>query len=167
MYVTVRFGEGQEAIFNPNCKNVALLRSIRDRCLRLEEDVETLCAEIELSDESGNIKFLRDSPMRYANEILNDREILVLLRVEKHEGTLASYTPLLKDEEAITEEFLSRLCVRDETDGRPESRRVKSNMRRSPGEKDKDGRHRKTDRSKNHIKPEKVTRSRSRQGSRQ
>nr|KAG5688802.1 hypothetical protein BaRGS_033286 [Batillaria attramentaria] len=86
-------GEGQEAIFNPNCKNVALLRSIRDRCLRLEEDVETLCAEIELSDESGNIKFLRDSPMRYANEILNDREILVLLRVEK---SVASFKTVFK-----------------------------------------------------------------------
>ena len=39
-------------------------------------------ADIDLSDESGNIKFLRDAPYRYANEVLSDRESLILLRVE-------------------------------------------------------------------------------------
>lgn len=37
---------------------------------------------VELSDESGNIKFLRECPNRYASEMLTDRESLVLLRVE-------------------------------------------------------------------------------------
>jgi hypothetical protein len=43
---------------------------------------------VELSDENGNIKFLRECPNRYASEILSDREPLVLLRVEsKHLNT--------------------------------------------------------------------------------
>lgn len=39
--------------------------------------------DIELSDESGNIKCLREAPNKYANEILDDRETLILLRVER------------------------------------------------------------------------------------
>ena len=39
--------------------------------------------EVEVSDESGNVKNLRDFPEKYANEVLNERERLVLLRVER------------------------------------------------------------------------------------
>ncbi|KAL8559588.1 hypothetical protein ACOMHN_018751 [Nucella lapillus] len=171
-YITVRFGDGQEAIFNPNCRAVALLRNIRDRCL--EDNIDSLYTEVDLSDESGNIKYLRDTPLRYANEVLNDRECLVLLRVNKHDGVCASYTPLLKDDAAITEDFLgkigARLCVREEdfSDDRPESSwRAKSNTRRSPAvaDKDKDGRKSKVDARSRTLKPEKQnSRSRSRQG---
>ena len=62
----------------------------------------------------------------------------------------------------------ARLCVRDEMDGRPESsRRVKSNTRRSPADKDKDGRRSKADRNRNSKYDKNNARSRSRQGSRQ
>ena len=39
-------------------------------------------ADIDLSDESGNIKFLRETPFRNASEVLGDRECLILLRVD-------------------------------------------------------------------------------------
>merc|ERR1712154_209485 len=95
--------------------------------------------EIELSDSDGNIKALRESPMRYASEVLQHRESLVLLRVEsRSDGAFVSYVPMLRDDEAITEEFLSRLSVREESESRPDSRRVKSNTRRSPHEKRQD-----------------------------
>ena len=38
--------------------------------------------EVELSDESGQVKHLSDVPFRYASELLQERERLVLLRVE-------------------------------------------------------------------------------------
>lgn len=41
--------------------------------------------DIDVSDESGNIKNLRDPhiQLRYANEVLEEREKLVLLKVER------------------------------------------------------------------------------------
>jgi len=137
MYVTVRFGDSKEEIFNPNCRAVSLLRNIKDRCTFSDEEIDFV-GELELSDENGNIKFLRDSPMRYASEILANRECLVLLRVEaRSDGNYVSYIPMLRDEEAITEEFMSRLSIREEAESRPDSRRVKSNTRRSPGERNR------------------------------
>ncbi|XP_076468298.1 uncharacterized protein CXorf65 homolog [Babylonia areolata] len=168
-YITVKFGEGQQQVFNPNCRAVCLLQNVRDRCVVWmdDEDLDLLHgADIDLADESGNVKYLRDSPYRYASEILHDRETLVLLRVEKHEGAYASYTPLLKDEEIITEEFLARLCVREDANSRPaSSRRAKSNMRRSPA--DREGRKSKAERGRNSLKlpdARNASRSKSRQG---
>lgn len=37
---------------------------------------------MELSDDKGNVKGLRESPQRYASEILPDRDVFVLLTVE-------------------------------------------------------------------------------------
>ena len=39
-------------------------------------------AEIELSDQSGNPKDLREHLHRYASEFLRDKEVYVLLQVE-------------------------------------------------------------------------------------
>lgn len=164
MYITVRFGDSREEIFNPNCRSVSLLRNIKDRCTFNDEDFDMI-GDIELSDESGNIKYLRDSPMRYANEILGHRESLVLLRVEtRSDGPFVSYIPMLRDEEAITEEFLSRLSVREESESRPDSRRVKSNTRRSPAERGHNGKLAGKDKIKNLKAEHKPSRSKSRQG---
>ncbi|KAK3082933.1 hypothetical protein FSP39_009400 [Pinctada imbricata] len=38
--------------------------------------------EIDLSDENGNVKYLREIPNRYASEILAERETLILLKVD-------------------------------------------------------------------------------------
>lgn len=49
-------------------------------------------ADIELSDESGNVKNLRDPGLqhKYANELLEEREKLVLLKVESRFGKYGS-----------------------------------------------------------------------------
>lgn len=39
-------------------------------------------ATVDLSDESGNLKYLADHPTTYATEILKARESFVLIRVE-------------------------------------------------------------------------------------
>ena len=55
-----------------------------------------ISVEVELSDENGNVKYLRENPQRFANETLMERETLVLLQVNreynKHERY--SYTKL-------------------------------------------------------------------------
>ncbi|XP_076087764.1 uncharacterized protein CXorf65 homolog [Mytilus galloprovincialis] len=101
-FITVKYGDSQEDIFNPNCRTFNLLRCIQRRCKCNDE--------VELSDESGNIKFLRECPNRYASEMLTDRESLVLLRVEKKDSHGEIYVPLLNDE-YISDEFRTRIST--------------------------------------------------------
>ena len=109
--------DGEESIFNPNCRTNILLEDIKRRCnctkdgkffrtLRnftpmfivitircvnyCVDSRETnihlvecfVLATVDLSDESGNLKYLADHPMSYATEILKERESFVLIRVE-------------------------------------------------------------------------------------
>ena len=53
-----------------------------------------LSVEVDLSDENGNVKNLRDSPNRYADEILADRENLVLLKVDSKLPVIQHFTTL-------------------------------------------------------------------------
>lgn len=39
-------------------------------------------ATVDLSDESGNLKYLVDHPLNYASEFLKERESFVLIKVE-------------------------------------------------------------------------------------
>ena len=41
-----------------------------------------LSATVDLSDESGNLKYLVNHPLIYATELLKERESFVLIRVE-------------------------------------------------------------------------------------
>ncbi|XP_071842090.1 uncharacterized protein CXorf65 homolog [Apostichopus japonicus] len=108
MFITVLYGDHESAIFNPNCKTSLLLENIKTRC-HCDSNVE-----VELSDTQGNIKFLAETPSRYANEVLTERETCILLRILKNgEEQKAEYIPLLNDEEAITESFLARLSTKE------------------------------------------------------
>ena len=42
--------------------------------------------EVDLSDESGNVKNLAEIPDRYATELVRDRQRLVLIRVDREWG---------------------------------------------------------------------------------
>ena len=42
---------------------------------------------VDLSDESGNLRYLREHPESYATEFLKDRESLVLIRVDSKWST--------------------------------------------------------------------------------
>ncbi|XP_071958315.1 uncharacterized protein CXorf65 homolog [Antedon mediterranea] len=110
MFITVRYGEREEALFNPNCKTMLLLENIRHRC-RLSEDVE-----VDLADPEGNVKHLIEASLRYANEVLKERETFVLIKVEKDdESRKPSYIPLLNDQEQIDAAFLARLSTREQS----------------------------------------------------
>ncbi|XP_038065810.1 uncharacterized protein CXorf65 homolog [Patiria miniata] len=108
MFITVRFGEKEEALFNPNCRTLLLLENIKQRC-NCAEDVD-----VDLSDNEGNVKHLLETPLRYANEVLKERETLVLVRVEKNEGNQKPhYVPLLNDVQAIDAAFMARLSTKE------------------------------------------------------
>ncbi|XP_073255421.1 uncharacterized protein CXorf65 homolog isoform X2 [Porites lutea] len=78
MFITVRYGDCQEALFNPNCMTKVLLEDIKKRCRRGREEI------IDLSDESGNLKNLLEHKSEYATEILKARHSFILIRVDKH-----------------------------------------------------------------------------------
>ncbi|XP_078667140.1 uncharacterized protein LOC144908991 [Branchiostoma floridae x Branchiostoma belcheri] len=120
------YPDRQEAIFNPNCKTRLLLDSIKRRC-NCHQDID-----VDLSDELGNVKNLQQGLHKYANELLEEREKLVLLKVDKIEGAeQPNYTPLLNDREAIDSRFLARLSSRGDS-SRPETGRA---HRKSGGRK--------------------------------
>ncbi|XP_032229648.1 uncharacterized protein CXorf65 homolog [Nematostella vectensis] len=104
MFITVRYGDGEESLFNPHCRINSLLEDIRKRCKCTKD------AHVDLSDERGNLKYLVEHPTSYASDLLKERESFVLIRIEKKpedEGDM--YTPLLNDIDVITESFLERL----------------------------------------------------------
>lgn len=104
MFVTVKYGDGEHLLCNPDCKTDVLLDDIRRRC-SYEKGVI-----VDLSDESGNLKYLRDHPQSYATDFLKDRESLVLIRVDKNPiDEAVTYTPLLDDVFIVTSAFVDRL----------------------------------------------------------
>ncbi|XP_032225870.1 uncharacterized protein CXorf65 homolog isoform X1 [Nematostella vectensis] len=113
MFITVKYGDSQEALFNPNCRTQNLLEDIKRRCLCDKDFV------VDLSDELGNVKNLLDHTGNYATDLLKAREKFVLIRVEKKGEESPIYTPLLNDLELITTSFIERLS-------RPESRMSES-----------------------------------------
>ncbi|KAH9523792.1 hypothetical protein Btru_047041 [Bulinus truncatus] len=98
MFVTVRFGDDKEHIFNPYCRNDIFLKCIKLQCHCKPEDV------IDVSDERGMIKYLRSHPNDYAKDYLKARECLVLLSISTNDERSsdeddsikpAAYRPLL------------------------------------------------------------------------
>ncbi|KXJ24019.1 uncharacterized protein LOC110249237 [Exaiptasia diaphana] len=104
MFITVKFGEGEEALFNPNCQIFHLLQDIKRRCNCSRE------VQVDLSDVNGSVRCLIDNQKSNASDFLKEREMFILVRVEKIEGNERPiYTPLLKDADFVTSEFLESL----------------------------------------------------------
>ncbi|XP_070534944.1 uncharacterized protein CXorf65 homolog [Ptychodera flava] len=136
MFITVRYGDSEEALFNPNCRTMLLLENIKQRC-RCDEDVE-----VDLSDNEGNIKYLHvaESLQKYANEILKERETFVLVKVERsEESNKAHYVPLLNDD-TLDAAFLAKLARKDENAGTQSSKRKKRSDSKSTNQGNSRGR---------------------------
>ncbi|XP_045172483.1 uncharacterized protein CXorf65 homolog [Mercenaria mercenaria] len=80
MFVTVRYGDNESRLFNINCRNEVLLYQIKKRCKMDHDEI------IELSDEQGSVKNLRQNLNEYGYDYLKERETLILLRVDACEG---------------------------------------------------------------------------------
>ncbi|XP_010402194.1 uncharacterized protein CXorf65 homolog isoform X1 [Corvus cornix cornix] len=104
MFITVLHGENEKALFNINCKVQPLLDSIKHCCGCEEGD------EIELADEHGQVKNLLQHQEHYGWQLLQERELCVLLKVTRQEGSQeAVFTPLLKNQSIVTPKFLAKL----------------------------------------------------------
>lgn len=125
MFITVKYGDHEEALFNPNCRILHLLEDIKRRCNCAENAV------IDLSDLQGAVKNLTDHQASNGSEFLNERETFILVRVEKNieGGEFPLYTPLLDDEDVLTKDFLESLR-RTPTDTLEVSGRGSRSMRR-------------------------------------
>ncbi|ELT88081.1 hypothetical protein CAPTEDRAFT_225577 [Capitella teleta] len=121
VFVVVLHGDKEEDIFNPFCSCVALLATIKEKCNYADE------IDIDLSDENGNVKNLREAPQRYANEMLSERERFVLIKVDQSNGE-QTYTPLLQDDEFLSDNFFAQLSHRS---NRPGSRRGRSSGKKT------------------------------------
>ncbi|XP_066545781.1 uncharacterized protein C22orf15 isoform X2 [Amia ocellicauda] len=83
MFITVCFGDDQKELFNPNCRIINLIHSLRERCnLECEECVD-------LVDESGELVNFseRQSSQEYASSFLKERHSYILIKVTKGEGS--------------------------------------------------------------------------------
>ncbi|XP_075459507.1 uncharacterized protein CXorf65-like isoform X2 [Ascaphus truei] len=104
MFITVLYGDNEEILFNSHCKVQLLLESIKNSCHCENE------GEVELADESGQVKNLLENQQRYASELLNERETCVLLGVTRSQGSAeVVFTPLLNDDGIVNAKFLAKL----------------------------------------------------------
>ncbi|KAG9482443.1 hypothetical protein GDO78_011240 [Eleutherodactylus coqui] len=80
------------------------MESIKNAC-RYESE-----GEIELADDSGQVKNLLENQQRYANELLGERETCVLLAVTRFPNSSeVIFTPLLNDDTIVNAKFLAKL----------------------------------------------------------
>ncbi|XP_031556592.1 uncharacterized protein CXorf65 homolog, partial [Actinia tenebrosa] len=122
-FITVRFGDNEEELFNPNCVTLNLMDNIRRRC-RCQRGVI-----LDLSDEDGDLKNLPEYSNHYADKFLKARQKFVLIKIEKGSGeSPTTYTSMLNDLETINPKLLSRLEALSKTvvDGKPKSGRKES-----------------------------------------
>ncbi|XP_065054710.1 uncharacterized protein LOC135683396 [Rhopilema esculentum] len=103
-FVTVKFGNNQYALFNPNCKTAVLLDDIKKRCKCHDASI------LDVSDEKGEIKHLQDHTHEYATKLLKGREILILLELKTNKETKeVTYLPLLKNMKKLYPNVIERL----------------------------------------------------------
>ncbi|XP_028408127.1 uncharacterized protein CXorf65 homolog [Dendronephthya gigantea] len=78
MFIVVLFGDSQQELFNPNCKNILLIENIKKRCNCKEKDT------IDLAEESGAVKSMNERPSeQFASEYLEYRRTYILVEVKR------------------------------------------------------------------------------------
>ncbi|XP_072467744.1 uncharacterized protein CXorf65 homolog isoform X1 [Notamacropus eugenii] len=103
MFITILHGDHEKTLFNSYCKVEALLNSIKQCCGCEPEGI------IELADENGQLKNLRQHPHLYASELLKPRETYIPFTVTRPEGSSEPvFVALLKDDEVIDSKLLEK-----------------------------------------------------------
>ncbi|XP_061193024.1 uncharacterized protein CXorf65 homolog [Saccostrea echinata] len=137
MFVTVKYGDEQSRLFNANCRNDVLLQHIKKRCDCQRDDI------VELSDEKGVVKHLRNYPYDYGIDHLRERETLILLKVDgnmygdENDSTMGdrlTFIPLLASMEG-NQEFMELINPRPQSrksSAREDDRRVKAKGGKTP-----------------------------------
>ncbi|XP_067673848.1 uncharacterized protein C22orf15-like [Haliotis asinina] len=103
-FIIVKYGDDQQALFNPWCTTHTLIEWIRKKC-NCSHDIT-----IDLIDQDGQVKNLAGSNEEYANELVNGRETYILIRVEKAgENGQNRYVSLLNNLEHVNPDLMVKL----------------------------------------------------------
>ncbi|XP_050411194.1 uncharacterized protein CXorf65 homolog [Patella vulgata] len=103
-FIKVKYGDNEEAIFNPWCSTYTLLEWIRKRC-KCGHDIT-----IDLIDLEGHVRNLSTGIEEYANDLLHGRETYILIRVEREsESGPNRYISLLNNLEQTNPELMVKL----------------------------------------------------------
>jgi len=90
-FITVKYGDNSEKIFNPNCVSSVLLSFIKISCGFDDENYQ-----VDLATESGEVIDLANHGKEYAKKYLDDRRVYILVKIiEGEDDSPTSYTPLL------------------------------------------------------------------------
>ncbi|XP_064628873.1 uncharacterized protein CXorf65 homolog [Lineus longissimus] len=106
MFITLRFGDDDKLLVNPNCACKNILEFIREKC---DCDKSAL---VDLCDENGCVKYLHEQPeMDLASDIIQDKATYIPLVVEKNEDqTIKKFHPLLQNCKAVYPTLKSKPC---------------------------------------------------------
>ncbi|XP_045173617.2 uncharacterized protein CXorf65 homolog [Mercenaria mercenaria] len=103
-FIIVKYGDNEEAIFNPWCSSYTLMEWIRKKC-NCDDDIV-----IDLVDMDGQVTNLPGRTKEYATEVVTARGIYILIRVERlPDNGQFHYTALLNNLEESNPELMVKL----------------------------------------------------------
>ncbi|XP_052802053.1 uncharacterized protein CXorf65 homolog [Mya arenaria] len=103
-FIIVKYGENEEALFNPWCTSYTLMEWIRKKC-NCDEEIT-----IDLVDLDGQVTNLSGRAKDYAHELVNPRGIYILIRVDRlPDNGQFHYTSLLNNLEETNPELMVKL----------------------------------------------------------
>ncbi|XP_064613039.1 uncharacterized protein C22orf15-like [Liolophura sinensis] len=103
-FIVVRYGDNQEALFNPWCTSTTLIEWIRKKCDCADNDV------IDLLDLDGQVKFLSAKEKEYACDVVDGRQTYILIRIEKQgENEPSKYISLLNNLDKLNPDLMVKL----------------------------------------------------------
>ncbi|KAL4223371.1 hypothetical protein ACF0H5_016841 [Mactra antiquata] len=103
-FIIVKYGDNEEALFNPWCSSFTLMEWIRKKC-NCEDDMV-----IDLVDLEGQVTNLAGRAKEYATDIVTARGTYILIRVERlQDNGQFHYTSLLNNLEETNPELMVKL----------------------------------------------------------
>ncbi|XP_065890639.1 uncharacterized protein CXorf65 homolog isoform X1 [Dysidea avara] len=128
MFITIKFGDDEKLLFNPDCSPKILLDNIKRRCR------VPLQADIELLDEDGELKnFSQCMHERDACGVFTNRGVYYLLKIERKDGKATTYKCLLNNFAELHPHLVAKLedlSSSKQSEPRPTSRDKWSKMAR-------------------------------------
>ncbi|KAK7483711.1 hypothetical protein BaRGS_00025032 [Batillaria attramentaria] len=123
-FIIVKYGDNQEAIFNPWCTTHTLLEWIRRKC-HCDEDII-----LDLVDLEGQVKNLSSSSEEYASDFVTARETYILIKVDKQgENEPNRYVSLLNNLDELNPDLMVKLNNMSRPTTRSKKDRLKRNLR--------------------------------------
>jgi hypothetical protein len=103
MFFSVKFGDDEKALFNPDCAVQLLIDDIKKRCGCPKQVV------IDLIDEHGDLVHISEHSTENGTPLFTNRGNYILLEVKKKDSEHIKYIPLLSGIAETYPEMLARL----------------------------------------------------------